>query len=633
MLLIDAKTGGIFKANHSVAKYYGNQENELVGMMYEQLNVLSEEELKMIIQQISMNITHDFTCKQRTAEGRVREVEVHANIVKMDDRELIFAITNDITDKKRTEVELIKAKNTAEEAVKIKSEFLANISHEIRTPMNSILGFAELLKQTKLTETQNDYIETLSKSGELLLDTINDVLNFSKLEAGQIFLEEIPFNLEFLLEDVFRVIRAKLVSLPVDNYIDISANVPLNLIGDPTRLRQILMNLLNNSVKFTASGSIGVTVELDDETKDEDNPVLKFCVRDTGVGIPKEKQRLIFEAFTQSESSAVRNYGGAGLGLAICKKIIVALNGSIWVESEFGRGSDFIFKIPFKRGKSAIEQPVYPLSDKALSEVSAGIIDDNPVSQMIHKKYCEDLGIKIAFVSSSAAEALEQMEQIFNKGIIPDILLCDIVMDQMDGYEFGAILRKDDRFKAVKIIAISVDKQVGMARKSQEIGFNGFLSKPISRQHLRSLICTILGDQRESPAIVTKHMAEEMRLKGVRILVAEDNNTNKDLLKAYFNTLGCYGDYTKNGKEFVERFNDAKYDLCIVDVFMPEMGGIEAARIIRTELKSNIPILAITASTNQSDLDKCLSIGINDFLIKPLDLLSLKKKIIQFTGR
>ena len=537
---------------------------------------------------------------------------------------------DDIHERKQAEASLQKSKEDAENANKAKSEFLANMSHEIRTPLNANLGFSDLLRSTNVDEKQRTYLNTITSSSDILLAIINDILDFSKLEAGKVQLESIDFDLGNLVNDVFNMAQIRFQDSRVDPYIDWDARVPLWVKGDPTRIRQILLNFLNNAAKFTQQGAIGVILRLEQETSQ--GPVVQFCVKDTGIGIPEDKKHILFESFSQVDSSTTRRYGGTGLGLVICKKLVDAMGGKVWFESQEGQGSRFFFTIPFARGISVIQQPIDPLSKAQLIDKTVICIDDYKGSLEVISRYCEEMGLKV-IKASNGTEALQKLEELSVLKSLPDLILSDVRMPDMDGYLMVEKIRSQPKFDSIKIVAMTSDARIGGAVFAQEKGFNAYLPKPVIRQDLGRVISAVLGDKRLAPApIVTRHLANEVSLKGIKVLVVDDVVSNQQLMKAYLNMFGCVCDFAANGQEAVDKIRAGAYDICLMDVQMPVLDGIEATRIIRSQISKDLPIIALTAAVMKQDLARTQAAGMNDFLTKPLDITVLKSKLLKYVS-
>lgn len=544
------------------------------------------------------------------------------------------AVLNMMDDLKDEQQQAIELREQAETASKSKSEFLANMSHEIRTPMNAIVGFADLLKTTSLTEKQTDYVNTVMSSGKVLLDLINDILDLSKVEAGAIVLEQIDFNLENFVEDVFNVIRYRTSTHSeednVELYFDIEEGLPLDFEGDPSRIRQILINLFSNAMKFTKKGEVGLHVKKE-KTLEDEMMLLRFTVKDTGIGIPEDKKKLIFESFAQADTSTTREYGGTGLGLAICQRLVKLMGGDIWVESKEGEGSQFIFTVKLKKRPRVVEKNIHPVSDDYLKNKKVLIIDDSPLTRKILTSFCRKFEMNSTELTSAKDTFDWFSEKKDKEDELPDILFVDIIMPGMKGNELMQKLKENPSYDKIKIIAMSSDLQLGASLDAQKIGFNAFLPKPLTNTVLLNTLKTVLGDKRTGDKqIVTRHMAEELSLKDVKVLVAEDKMSNQKLIKIYLDMFGCISEMANNGQEAIEKMKSCSYDICLMDLQMPVMGGLEASEIIRRDVNKDIPIIALTAAAMKEDEEKALSSGMNDFLTKPIDRKMLKEQILKW---
>ncbi len=531
------------------------------------------------------------------------------------------------------EERILKENEEARREARVKSTFLANMSHEIRTPMNTIIGFSDLLQQTDLNDKQRAYLDTVHSSGELLLGIINDILDYSKLDAGKVEFEEIDFSLEYLVSDVFKMIQPRMEDKTIQTYVDIDRKVPLYLKGDPTRLRQILLNLLTNAIKFTEKGEVGIIVRYLEQKKFPGYH-LEFVVKDTGIGISEEGQTKLFESFNQAEKSTTRQFGGTGLGLAICKALVGAMDGDIRVESQEGKGSEFIFTAYFKEGKPSGQERIVPLSKAQLKGKRVFIADGNEKSRDVARKYCKDIELNVVGCLDTGQGALNKIDELLSKGCPPDIILSETTFSDMEASELVKKLHTHKQGRNIKIIATPSDITIGAAHDADESGFDGFLAKPITRGDLQKVIATVLGDFREERTIVTRHMASEVSCKGIKVLVVDDSIPNQSLIKAYFENIGCQGEYANNGQEAVDILKDhMDFDLCLMDIQMPVMNGHEATRIIREEISKDLPVIALTASAMAEDKQSCLDAGMNDFLTKPINVILLKEKILQYAAK
>ncbi|VAX37098.1 diguanylate cyclase/phosphodiesterase (GGDEF & EAL domains) with PAS/PAC sensor(s) [hydrothermal vent metagenome] len=509
-----------------------------------------------------------------------------------------------------------------------KGNFLANMSHEIRTPMNAILGFSDLLRKTQLDEKQKQYLQTIDSSGQLLVGIIDDILDISKLESGKIKLETIDINLKNLIFEVMRMIVTRMKDQAFDTFVDIDEKIPSFIKTDSIRLRQVLVNLLGNAVKFTTKGEIGVVVRLIEDKEDE--LVLKFFVKDTGIGIPKDKLESIFQSFTQADESTTRQYGGTGLGLTISKSIVETMEGEITVESEVGKGSQFIFTISVQKSYKKNENEIQLTDSTYFKNKKFFIVDDNLISQKIISRCCEKLDLKIVGISSSPYEALHKLDKMIeSKGFIPDIILTDIMMKGMTGLEMVKKIKLNEKFKKMVFIAVVADISFEQNQSSADKIFNTIITKPISLEALtyalNSVTAPMVKDQKNPVTTKVKDCV------GIKILVVEDVLPNQMLLEEYFKILGCQYDFANNGQEAVDKLRAGnQYDLCFMDIQMPVMGGLEATKIIRNEISKDLPIITLSAAVLEEDRKLAKKIGMNDFLAKPVDMRKLKEKILKY---
>lgn len=536
------------------------------------------------------------------------------------------ALADEVSERKKVEHALLEAKKQAEAASQTKSQFLANMSHEIRTPMNGVIGFADLLKETTLDDVQMDYVNTIKESGSVLLSLINDILDISKIEAGELHLESISFNLEYLLESLFKMMRVRLKEKPIDLlYYFKQEDMDRCFKGDPTRIRQILINFLGNAFKFTEKGEIVVTIDMEDMDTGVDGTErhLKISVRDTGIGIPENRQAAIFDSFTQADESTTRKYGGTGLGLSIIKILVEKMKGKVWVESEEGYGSNFMFTLCLKKSEDITEvDGIQPLSLRQLKGKRVTIVDDNALSCTILENYCKKMHMEVMYITPSAQEAINWFA---DRDILPDLLLTDMMMPRMDGYMMVKKLRSDKRHDGVKIVALTSDMIPGQARESRLQGFDAYLPKPVIQGELANVIMTVLGDVRTSGQIITTHLAKEVLLKDKKVLIVEDNSINLKLMQRLLKKLGCITDYAGNGQEAVEKIKKNTYNAVLMDMQMPVMGGIEATRIIRRDLDGKLPIIALTAAAMKKDEEAARDAGMNDYLTKPVSFRQLQE--------
>lgn len=618
-----AENGEIVGGNAAAARIFGVDPSEIAGQQLSACIRLqdgapfsfkrAEEEAGSVREQEVVGVR---------INGEVFPAELSFSKLSQGEETLYLVILRDISQRKETERMLIEAKDNAEALAQSKADFLSTMSHEIRTPLNAVIGMTGLLEETQLDDEQHEYVNTIKTGGETLLSIINDILDFSKIESNKLDLEFIPIPVIQPIEDVMELLAGKAHMKGLNLFYDVDSTVPPIFHSDITRLRQVLVNLVGNAIKFTDKGQVVVRVSAEEVSSKQHR--FTFRVQDTGIGIPRERIDRLFQSFSQVDASTTRKYGGSGLGLAICKGIVEALGGEIWVESELGEGSSFNFSF-LANFESKEQQKIHELKQDLVGR-SVLFIDDNEVNLRILDKQLSNWGMKV-YTECHPERGLALLKD----GLQVDMLVTDHMMAEMSGNQVIQEVRKFRSKAELPIILYS--SGIGRIPDGLETEINGFLSKPGRQESiLRTLVQ--VSQHGETKRRVQKNQTEWAQFPKLKVLLVEDNSVNQRVALKMLSRMGIKADIAGNGEEAVLISSKIQYDLILMDMMMPVMDGITATGIIRKYEESHgykTVMVALTANVMRKDVERCLEAGMDDFLAKPVRMKKLEEVFLRWT--
>jgi two-component system sensor histidine kinase/response regulator len=626
--------GTILQWNKGAERMYGYRTQDIIGS---HVSIILPPNRRLEFDRCIAMLKHGrevppFDTIRRRADGSDISVSITASPVrdKQNNLQGYVSIARDISDRVRAAEALRDALEEAERASRAKSEFLANVSHELRTPMNAIIGMTELALDEALSPELRDYLETTRESANLLLSLVNDVLDISKLESGKFELDEVNFDLRELIADSTRSISSRAYRKGLEIACKVADNVPNILHGDPLRLRQILTNLVGNAIKFTDEGEI--IIEVTQESSSGKSCVLRFAVRDTGIGISEEDQKRVFAPFTQADASTTRRFAGTGLGLAIAGHLINCFRGQFWVESEVGVGSTFFFTARFALADEAKSEakPVAPAVEK-LRDLPVLVADDNETTREILTKLLSDWQMK-PVVAADAKTALEHMESAQSQGKPIRLAVIDAIMPERDGFQLIEEIKAKQELSTKTILMLSSTDRLAFKERCQEVEFDGVLEKPISQSNLFDAIVSALGVSTVDSVRISDFSKLPPTKRTLNVLLAEDTPANRKVAERVLAKRGHNVVPAANGREAVDLFHQNAFDVILMDVQMPSMDGFQATEAIRSyeedhRSEHRIPIIAMTAHAMVGDRHRCLAAGMDDYISKPINIRRLVEMV------
>ncbi len=633
------RDGRIVFVNEKFAELFGKSADEIVGKTVADFytkefaeEARKEDERVMRTGQVLEDVFED------TLDGKVHHYASRKGPVRNEQGEVIGIQTIfwDITEQRVAEQallaereELRAAKEAADEANRAKSDFLANMSHEIRTPMNAIIGMTDLLLETQLTQTQHEYLSMVQDSGEMLLTLLNDILDFSKIEAGKLALESTSFDIRETLGDSMKGLGFRAHGKGLELALRVDEKIPKYLQGDPGRIRQIVVNLVGNAIKFTETGE--VVLEIDCKHKTETQVMLRFAVVDTGIGIAEEHCSKIFQEFEQADASTTRRFGGTGLGLAISARLVQLMQGHIWVESEIGKGSKFLFELPLEIDNTQHVAKRFE-SQVNIHGVRVLIVDDNATNRRILKDMLTNWGMK-PVTTSGGEHALQTLADANEENDSFKVLISDVNMPNLDGLMLAKAVVDRDLLAPASVIMLTSGARPNDAAKLQSLGITQHLIKPAKQSEMYDAVVSSLsaiGITTPSPQVNPDSTGTTGSFSELQILLAEDNIVNQKLALGILEKLGHRVTVANNGKEALEKLELRSFDLVLMDVQMPEMDGLAATRELRrreAHTESHIPVVAMTAHAMKGDRERCLASGMDDYLGKPIRMRDMSDKL------